>query len=124
MRSAICLFILLPSILASTVTLQLGGQVESFSNGTSKFNFDQTSINGITYPITSCGCTSLADKQSMCADIIHDGHAVQFFSSTDCTGPVNYEFKGPASEVHTCGFWTWESSSISIACPATSEEIM
>ncbi|KAH7389108.1 kinase-like domain-containing protein [Cadophora sp. MPI-SDFR-AT-0126] len=92
----------LPLTQATTLTLQLGGQTTSLSSGPSTHDFNQTSLGlsnaGATYPITTCGCTSLEDKQSMCAHIVYDGMPVRFYSSVDCSGPVSWEFDGTGLE--------------------------
>ncbi|KAG4422459.1 hypothetical protein IFR04_004360 [Cadophora malorum] len=123
----------LPLAHATTLTLQLGGQVTSFSplpsdssglSTLSSHNFNQSSLGlsdaGATYPITTCGCTSLEDKQSMCAHILYDGMPVRFYSSVDCSGPVNWEFDGTDMQgdgkAWTCGFWTWSSGSVGVGC--------
>ncbi|PVH77355.1 hypothetical protein DL98DRAFT_272545 [Cadophora sp. DSE1049] len=132
----------LPLTHATTLTLQLGGQTTSFSSGSSSVSthdFNQSSLGlsdaGATYPITTCGCTSLEDKQSMCAHIVYDGQLVRFYSSVGCTGrPVSWEFDGAdlgsgsgsglegegggvvVGEAWTCGFWTWSSGSLGVGC--------
>ncbi|KAK0124069.1 hypothetical protein ONS95_009055 [Cadophora gregata] len=117
----------IPFTYATTLTLQLGGQTTSLSSGISTHDFNQTSLGlsdagAATYPITTCGCTSLEDKQSMCAHIVYDGAPVQFYSSTDCSGPMNWEFDGTSleggvGEAWTCGFGTWSSGSLGVGCP-------
>ena len=56
----------------------------------------------------------------MCAHILYDGMPVRFYSSVDCSGPVNWEFDGTGlegnGEAWTCGFWTWGSGSVGIGC--------